>query len=130
MSLAAIANAKPPIPSPANMAPTLKPALFNALSESIANKIRITAGGIPKVLIDYEGGKLFGLSGEAIVQATNFYNAITDKTRTLLGDSLGEILSNFKDPVLRNNKNWEIVPINLIEQQKDGITDTNTTTGN
>lgn len=108
----------------------VKPALFNTISESIANKIRITAGGIPKILIDYEGGKLFGLSGEAIVQATNFYNAITDKTRTLLGNSIGEILSNFKDPILKDNKDWEIVPLNLIEQQKDGVTDIRTTTGN
>ena len=106
----------------------VKPALFNTISESIANKIRITAGGIPKILIDYEGGKIFGLSGESITVAANYFNAITAKERKLFGDSIGEILSNFKNPVLRNNTDWEIVPLNLIKQQKDGITNTNTAT--
>ena len=95
--------------------------------EEISNNIRKAANNIPKVLIDYESGTLGSGSGEIIEIGANFYNAITKDTRTEIGEAFGEIFTNFNNEILKNNTNWKIKPLNLIEQEKDGITDTSTT---
>jgi hypothetical protein len=94
----------------------------------VSNNIRKDAKNIPKVLIDYESGKLGSGSGEVIVKATNYYNAITKDDRTEVSEAFEEIFTNFDNETLKNNTNWKIKPLNLIEQEKDGITNTSTTT--
>jgi hypothetical protein len=100
---------------------------FKEWPKELANNIRKAAKGVPAILIDYEDNKLSGTSGEAIIQATNFYNAITLDDRVEVEEAFEEIFKNFDNEVLASNTNWKIKPLNLIEQQKDGTTDNNST---
>jgi len=100
---------------------------FKDWSPEIANNIRKSAKGIPAVLIDYEENKLGTTSGEAIIQATNYYNAILSDERDEISSSFQEIFTKFNDPLLANNTNWKIKPLNLLEQQKDGVTNNSAT---
>jgi len=104
------------------------PKLFTTIEKGLANKIRKSAKNVPNLLIEIDDGIFSGQSGEAIRQATNFYNAITLDDRTIIEKSFEEIFTNFDNPILANNKNWKIKPLNLIEQEQDGITDDSTTT--
>ena len=101
--------------------------LFKDWPKELANNIRKAAKGIPAVLIDYEDNKLSGTSGESIIQATNFYNAITQDDRTEVEEAFEEIFTAFDNEILSSNTNWKIKPLNLIEQSKDGTTNTGTT---
>jgi hypothetical protein len=95
--------------------------LFEGWEKTIPNNIRKAAGGLPAILIDYEQSNLGNTSGEAVREATNYYNLITDNDRVLMEEAFEEIYKNFNDPILQNNTNWKIKPLNLLEQQKDGI---------
>lgn len=105
---------------------TVNDKLFENWESSLAGKIRRCLN-VPSVFLDYDSNKLGGTSGEAIIQATNSYNAQTRDSRALLGEYLGEILSNFTDERLKNNTNWAIKPLKLYE---DGSTNIPATTGN
>ena len=107
----------------------VNPELFTNIKKGLSNNIRKSAKNVPRLLIEIEDGIFSGQSGESIIQATNFYNAITDDDRSIIEKSFEEIFKNFDNPILANNTNWKIKPINLIEQQKDGITNISTTTG-
>lgn len=89
--------------------------LFENWQKQLANNIRKSMKALPAVLIDYEESKLGTTSGEAIIQATNFYNAITKDDRTTISEMFKELLTNFDDPTLANNTNWEITPLNLYQ---------------
>lgn len=103
--------------------------LFDSWEKGLSNNIRKAPNNIPNLLIEIEDGIFSGQSGEAIKQATNFYNAMTSNEREMISQSLEEIFKNTTIEKLQNVTNWAIKPLNLIEQQADGITNTDTTTG-
>lgn len=92
--------------------------LFETWQDSLKNKIRKAGKGIPEVLIDYDAGKLGVTSGEALIQATNFYNAITNDDRSLIASSFKQIFSNSINPKLREYQDWNIVPLSLKPSEK------------
>lgn len=89
---------------------------FGAWQKELANNIRKSMKALPALLIDYEEGKLSTTSGESIVQATNFYNAITKDDRAAISEMFKELLQNTEIPSLVNNEDWEIKPLQLYEQ--------------
>ncbi len=97
--------------------------LFENWEKGLANNIRKSIGGIPALLIDYEDGKLSGTSGESIIQASNYYNALTRDIRAQISNAFREIFSNSTNETLANNSNWDITELSLIEaeiqEQKD-----------
>lgn len=90
--------------------------LFENWQKDLANNIRKSMKALPAILIDYEESKLGTTSGEAIIQATNFYNAITKDDRSAIAEMFKELLSNFDNDKLSSNTDWVIKPINLYEQ--------------
>ena len=105
---------------------SINPDLFENWEASLMNKIR-RSQNVPSIFLDYETNKLGGTSGEAIIQATNSYNATTSDARSLLSEYLQELFSNFADERLRNNTNWKIKPLKLYD---NGTADISTTTTN
>jgi len=97
--------------------------LFENWEKGLANNIRKAIRGIPAILIDYEDSKLGGTSGESIIQATNFYNAMTADDRKLISQAFEDVFSLSDNPVLKNNTNWNIKPLKLI----DNVTTNDTT---
>lgn len=89
--------------------------LFENWEKSLANNVRKSMAAIPAILLDYEESKLGTTSGEAIIQATNFYNAMTQDDRTQLQESFAEIFRNSAIPELAGNENWSIKPLNLYD---------------
>jgi hypothetical protein len=89
--------------------------LFEGWQKDLSNNIRKAVKALPGILIDYEEGKLSTTSGESIIQATNFYNAMTFDDRASISEMFKELLSNFDNPVLENNINWEIQELSLYE---------------
>jgi hypothetical protein len=92
--------------------------LFENWEKSLSNNIRKAIRGIPAILIDYEDNKLGTTSGEAVVQATNFYNALTKDDRALISKSFDELYKNVKNESLQK-KNWSIKPLSLIEEEQE-----------
>jgi len=92
--------------------------LFENWEKSLSNNIRKSVYALPAVLIDYEDGKLSGTSGEAIVQATKYYNALTKDIRSHVAEIIKEIYSNHINEVLKNNDNWNILPVTIISEEK------------
>jgi hypothetical protein len=90
--------------------------LFESWEQSLSNKIRKANKGMPAILIDYENGKLGTTSGEAITQAVNFYNAMTVDDRALMSKVFKDIFSRSDNKVLRENTNWRIKPLKLIDE--------------
>jgi len=93
--------------------------LYDELKKSTANDIRKAAKALPAILIDYEENKLGSTSGEAIKQAFDFFNMMTDDDRALISRSFAEIFRTF--PELKDKTNWDIVPLNPVKINKDGI---------
>lgn len=93
--------------------------LFENWEKNLANNIRKSMAAIPDILIDYEESKLGTTSGEAIIQATNFYNAITQDDRAQIEEVFKEIFSNFNNDILKQNQDWQIKPLNLYD---NGVT--------
>lgn len=87
-------------------------ALFTSWEKSLTNDIR-KPFNIPAILIDYEESKLGTTSGEAIIQATNFFNSMTRDDRKLISEIFKEIFSNSVDEKLSTNQNWNIKEIEL-----------------
>ena len=94
----------------------VNPKLFENWEKNLANNIRKAGRGIPAILIDYEESKLGNTSGEAVREAANFYNALTEDDRELISRSFEEIFSNSTNETLRKNTNWKIKAIDLAEQ--------------
>ena len=100
--------------------------LFENWEQSLSGKIRRSLN-VPSIFLDYDSNKLGGTSGEAIIQATNSYNAQTRDSRNLLSETLKELFSSFDNEALRNNTNWEIKPLTLYD---NGSTNISATAGN
>lgn len=90
--------------------------LFENWEKSLSNNIRKTANNLPKMLIDIEESVFSGQSGESIKQATNFFNAMTQDARALISQSFADIFKHSSDEVLKLNTNWEIKPLELIQE--------------
>lgn len=88
--------------------------MFENWEKELANNIRkpIT---IPAILIDYEESALGSTSGEAIMQATNFFNQVTKDDRAAISEMFKEIFSNFDDEILSKNLDWTIKPLSLYD---------------
>jgi len=86
--------------------------LYKDWDSGLANKIRKTLM-IPKVLIDPDESKLGTTSGEAIKQATEFFNQMTKDDRTAIGEMFKEIFSNSENEILKNNVDWTIKELSL-----------------
>ncbi len=94
--------------------------LFQNWELGLANTIRKANKALPSVLIDYDESKLGTTSGEGIVQATNFYNAMTKDDRALISKMFREIFVNAKDIRLKNNQDWTIKELSLYQIQTNG----------
>jgi len=101
--------------------------LFENWEKGLANNIRKSVSNIPNLLINIEDGIFSGQSGEAIKQATNFYNSMTQDDRAFISESFKTIYSKFADPKLKTNTDWSIKPLNLIS---DATTDIRTANSN
>lgn len=102
--------------------------VFAGWEQTLSNNVRKAANGLPAILIDYEQGKLSGTSGEAISQATAFYNAITRQQREVIGQTFKNIFSRSANVVLSSNQDWTIKELKLIDNVATPIV--STATGN
>jgi hypothetical protein len=93
--------------------------LFENWEKNLANNIRKAATNIPRLLIEIEDGMFSGQSGEAIKQATNFYNALTRDTRELISQSFAELFKKTAIDQLKGVTDWSIKQLTLTE---DGTT--------
>lgn len=87
--------------------------LFENWEKGLSNNIRKSNKAIPAILIDYEESKLGTTSGEAIDQATNFYNAMTQDDRAFVSEAFKKLYKNFANDQLKNAIDWSIKPLNL-----------------
>lgn len=88
--------------------------LFESYHDRIANRIRKANKALPSVLIDYDESKLGTTSGEGILQAVNFYNAMTDDDRSHLSRMFAEVFKYSDNEIIANNDNWAIKPLKLL----------------
>jgi hypothetical protein len=91
---------------------------FETWEKAISNNIRKCIMALPSVLIDYDESKLGTTSGEGIIQATNFYNAITQDVRTGISEMFREIFTNSTNETLANNTDWKIKPLSLYPEKE------------
>lgn len=103
------------------IAGNVKTNLFVEWEKSSSNAIRKAARNLPAILIDYESSSLGTTSGEAIQQATNFYNEMTDKDRKKLEKSFAELFKTSVIPELANNTDWTIKQLDLWQPQQSLI---------
>ena len=101
----------------------VNPRLFENWEKGLANNIRKAMSDIPAILIDYEESKLGTTSGEAIEQATNFYNQMTQDDRNQLTEIFTEIFSNSANGSLKN-ANFEIKKLDLYDGTSTNIQST------
>lgn len=83
--------------------------IFESYEKSCINNIRKAYNAIPQILIDYEDSKLGTTSGEALFQASAFYNQMTEELRIAISESFKEMFSRWANQDLRI-KEWEIEP--------------------
>lgn len=95
--------------------------LFDSWHTELSNSIRKSPGSMPAILIDYEESKLGTTSGEAIIQATNFYNAMTSDDRDTISSMFAEIFQHSDNELLKNNTNWKIKKLNLYENEPKSL---------
>ena len=88
--------------------------LFESYHDNIANRIRKANKALPSVLIDYDESKLGTTSGEGILQAVNFYNAMTTDDRSHLSRMFAEVFKYSDNKLIAANDNWNITPLKLI----------------
>lgn len=98
--------------------------MFAGWQTDLSNNIRKAVNALPAILIDYDESKLGTTSGEGIIQATNFFNAMTKDDRKAISEMFKEIFSKFDNKILKENTNWEIKPLSLY----DGNTQLQSTT--
>ncbi len=91
--------------------------IFESYEKSCINNIRKVYNAIPQILIDYEDSKLGTTSGEALFQASTFYNQMTEEMRTIISESFKEMFSRWSQQDLRE-KTWDIEPIILGEKSE------------
>lgn len=83
---------------------------FDSIEKTIANNIRKALNAIPQILIEAPDGSLFGTSGEAFVQAFNFYNSQTLDMRAAVSQWLTAIFKHSADPIMASS-NFKIIPL-------------------
>jgi hypothetical protein len=90
--------------------------LFESWEKSLSNNIRKAAKGLPAVLIDYEMGTLGAASGEMIIQAVEYYNAITKPLREIMAEIIKDIYSHHSSEILKNNTIWDLKDVSLLDK--------------
>ena len=75
--------------------------LFESYEKSVSNNIRKAFYSIPAILIEQQDGGFFGSSGEAFVQAFNFYNTQTADIRAAVSQWFADVMSIHADVKLR-----------------------------
>lgn len=92
--------------------------IFDSWTETTSNNIRKACKNIPRVLIDYEQGKMGNTSGESYAVGQRFYNAMTLEERMTISESMKEIFSLFKVNI-NPGGDWSIRELNieLVQQQ-------------
>ena len=93
--------------------------IFETYEKSCINNIRKAYNAIPQMLIDHEDGKLGTTSGEALFQASEFYNQMTGELRVSISESFKEMFTRWVKPDLRE-KEWVIEPTVLGTKSKEG----------
>lgn len=91
--------------------------LFEGWEKSLSNNIRKAAKGLPAVLIDYEMGTLGAASGEMIIQAVEYYNAVTRTMRDAVSEVIKDIYSHHIATELSGNMIWTLKPVSLTKKQ-------------
>lgn len=71
--------------------------IFESYEKSVASNIRKALFSIPAILIEQQEGGFFGSSGEAFIQAFNFYNTQTSDIRTAISQWYSEIFKHSAD---------------------------------
>ena len=95
-----------------NVEQNINDKIFETYEKSSINNIRKAFNAIPQILIDYEDGKLGTTSGEALRQASGFYNQMIEEFRDVLSESFRELFSRWVDEPLRV-ESWTIKPLDL-----------------
>ncbi len=91
--------------------------IFEGYEKSVANSIRKAYNAIPQILIEYEDSKLGTTSGEALFQASAFYNQMTEELRSFISESFREMFKRFYKEEFQN-KDWKINPLTLGEKSE------------
>ena len=94
---------------------------FDSIEKTIANNIRKALNAIPQILIEAPDGSLFGTSGEAFIQAFNFYNSQTLDMRAAVSQWLSSIFKYSADPILASS-NFKIIPLKYGTMDSSGPT--------
>jgi len=93
--------------------------IFETYEKSVINNIRKAYHAIPQILIDYEDGKLGTTSGEALFQASSFYNQMTGELRKTISESFVEMFLNWHTDAAKG-QTWEIEPLELGIRDEQG----------
>jgi len=102
-----------------NIEQNINDKIFESYGKSVINNIRKAYNAIPQILIDYEDGKLGTTSGEALYQASIFYNQMTQELRTFISESFHEMFSKWHQPEY-NDKDWAIEELILGIKSEQG----------
>jgi len=102
-----------------NIEQNINDKIFESYEKSCINNIRKAYNAIPQILIDYEDSKLGTTSGEALFQASAFYNQMTNELRIAISESFKEMFSRWANQDLRI-KEWEIEPTVLGTKSEAG----------
>ncbi len=100
-----------------NIEQNINDKIFETYEKSVINNIRKAYNAIPQILVDYEDSKLGTTSGEALFQASAFYNQMTKELRRFISESFVEMFSRWKDEELRGQE-WIIEPAILGEKSE------------
>ena len=76
--------------------------IFESFENSVSNNIRKAHLAIPKILLDTNDSALFGQSGEAFIQAFNFYNTQTKDWRVKISQWFAKLMKYYEMPELAN----------------------------
>lgn len=94
--------------------------LFETWQKGLSDNIRKAVRSVPQTLIDIEESKLGTTSGDALIQATEFYNQMTLDDRENVSDLFKELFEKSNIKELRENRNWNIIPLKLYKAPENG----------
>ena len=95
---------------------TINDKIFVNWEKSIPNNIRGAFNNIPPVLVDTVESKLGHVSGQQIIEATNFYNGMTRDERELVEETFKMIFKNHSESKF-NEEDCKIIPFQLIDSE-------------
>lgn len=90
--------------------------IFESFETSVSNNIRKAHYAIPKILLDTNDSAMFGQSGEAFVQAFNFYNTQTEDIRTKVSGWFSRIMKHHENAELAT-ADYKILPLSYESTQ-------------